>query len=169
MPYPSTYDNIEGLDYNDCIAYSHSTTDGILGDFYVVPLGDLIRVFARYHPSDFPKLAIIKYDQTYVEKDIPGTLFNGTGMHYFDLVMGDLGETSSEGVLWQDGYYVLKVYSTESEITYSKPIKVIRTDDTCASRQDVEDLGTKIDEHSTEIQSDIDYVPSQHSGATIRM
>jgi hypothetical protein len=169
MPYPYGYDDIETLDVNDCIMYSHSMHDGILGDFYKVPLGELIRVFARYSPGNTPKLSLIKYDQTYIEKDIPGTVFNGTGMFYFDLVIGELGEVTTEGLIWQDGFYVLKVHSDESEITYSKPIQLSRTEDVCATKSDLDELGTRIDKHSTEIQSDIDYVPSQQSTARIRM
>lgn len=169
MGYPLEYDNLENLDLNECVSYSHSLTDGILGDFYKVPLGDLLRVFARYSASTTPLLSLVKYDQTYLEKDIPGIEFNGTGTYYFDIVIGDLGEKTPDDYVWQDGFYVLKLHSANSDIVYSKPIKLIRTEDACATRQDLTEVSEQITEQSNEIQSDIDYVPSQRSGASIKM
>ena len=169
MGYPLEYDQLEPLDMSECVAYSHSLNDGILGDFYTLQLGELIRVFGKYSSSESPLLSLVKYDQTYVETDIPGVNFNNTGTYYFDIVLGDLGETTPEGVVWQDGFYVLKLYSNDSDKIYSKPIKIIRTEDALSTKEDIATLTEVLSKYSEEISSDIEYLPSNNTNASIRM
>lgn len=125
MAYPDNYESIEGIREESCAAYAASARNGIDGDYYQISLGSMMKVFGVYSYSEAPLLAIIKYDQTYMVKDIPGVPFNGTGSYYFDIFIGDLGDPAETGI-WQDGDYILKLYSADNESIYTKAIKLMR-------------------------------------------
>ena len=167
--YPYTYDELQTLDLNQCSIYSHTLTDGFLGDFYTFNLGTLQKFFVKYGTSTSPKLDLIKYDETYILQGIPGVKFNATSTYIFDVFIDDLGEISDQNVVWQDGPYMLKLYSDDSDLVYYKPIKLIRESDSFSTQQDIKDIKDLIDAESKEIQSDIDYIPSQHTNAKIIM
>lgn len=64
---------------------------------------------------------------------------------------------------------MLKLYSDDSDLVYYKPIKLIRESDSFSTQQDIKDIKDLINAESQEIQSDIDYIPSQHTSAKIIM
>jgi hypothetical protein len=167
--YPYTYDNINTIDLAQCSIYSHTLTDGFLGDFYEFSLGTLQKIFVKYGTSLAPKLDLIKYDESYILKGLTGVKFNATESYSFDIFLDDLGEISSEGIIWQDGSYMLKLYSDDSDLVYYKPIKLIRETETQSTKADITELKDMISSESKEIQSDIDYIPSQNTTAKIRM
>ena len=88
--YPYTYDELQTLDLNQCSIYSHTLTDGFLGDFYTFNLGTLQKFFVKYGTSTSPKLDLIKYDETYILKEIPGVKFNATSTYIFDVFIDDM-------------------------------------------------------------------------------
>ena len=166
--YPYTYDNIGTVDLAQCSIFSHTLSDGFLGDFYEFTLGTLQKIFVKYGTSNAPKLDLIKYDESYIISAQIGTKFNATNSYVFDLFFDDLGEISN-GVVWQDGFYMLKLYSDDSDLVYYKPIKLIRDSETKSTQSDIDEIKSLINAESKEIQSDIDYIPSQQSTARIRM
>lgn len=148
--------------------FTSSLADGILGDFYMLPLGKMLKVFCKYTKGT-PLLSIVKFDQSYIEQNISGIQFNGTGTYVFDILIGELGDTSSTDTLWQDGFYVIKLHSEESDEIYNKPIELVREDSVCASKEDNQDILNAIANQSTEIQSDITVASDNRNKATIRM
>ncbi len=167
--YPYTYDNITNIDLAQCSIFSHTLTDGFLGDFNVFTLGTIQKIFVKYGTSLSPKLDIIKYDESYILKNILGSKFNATNTYYFDIFIDDLGETSTEGIIWQDGSYMLRLYSDDSDLVYYKPINLIRETESISTKGDISELKDIISAESKEIQSDIDYIPSQQASAKIKM
>ena len=166
--YPYTYDGIGTIDLAQCSIFSHTLTDGFLGDFYEFPLGTLQKIFVKYGTSAIPKLDLIKYDESYIITGQTAVKFNATVSYVFDVFFDDLGEISN-GVVWQDGFYMLKLYSDDSDLVYYKPIKLIRDTETKATQSDIDEIKDLINSESKEIQSDIDYIPSQQATAKIRM
>ncbi len=166
--YPYTYDNITTIDLAQCSIYSHTLTDGFLGDFYEFVLGNLEQIFVKYGTSVNPKIDIIKNNEALILKEITGSRFNDS-IYSFNIFFDELGEISPEGVIWQDGVYILKIYSDDSDLVYYKPIKLIRENDARSTQQDIKDIIDAIGSESNEIQSDIDYIPYQHTGAKIKM
>lgn len=166
--YPYTYDGITTIDLAQCSIFSHTLSDGFLGDFYEFPLGTLQKIFVKYGTSNSPKLDLIKYDESYIISGLLAVKFNATESYVFDLFFDDLGEINN-GSVWQDGFYMLKLYSDDSDLVYYKPIKLIRDTDTKATQSDIDEIKDLINAESKEIQSDIDYIPSQQTVAKIRM
>lgn len=167
--YPYTYDNIANIDLAQCSIFSYTLSDGFLGDFYEFTLGTLQKIFVKYGTSLSPKLDLIKYDESYIIIGQQATKFNATESYVFDVFFDDLGSISTSGVVWQDGFYMLKLYSDDSDLVYYKPIKLIRDTETKATQSDIDEIKDMINAESKEIQSDIDYIPSQQSTARIRM
>lgn len=167
--YPYTYDNIGTIDLAQCSVFSHMLSDGFLGDYYEFTLGTLQKIFVKYGTSEHPKLDLIKYDESYIVKGLTSNKFNATNSWVFDLFIDELGETNAENIIWQDGFYMMKLYSDDSDLVYYKPIKLIRELDTRSTQSDINELKDMISAESKEIQSDIDYIPSQQTSAKIRM
>ena len=65
--------------------------------------------------------------------------------------------------------YILKIYSDDSDLKYYKSIKLIRETESTSTKQDISDIEDMINSESKEIQSDIDYIPSQYTNAKIKM
>ena len=163
--YPYTYDNITTIDFAQCSIFSHTLTDGFIGNFYEFTLGSLEKIFAKYG-TGLPKLDLMKPDGSILETYNPQQFEN---MYYFDIYFDELGEMSTNNVIWQDGIYILKIYSDDSDLKYYKSIKLIRETESQSTKQDISDIKDMINSESKEIQSDIDYIPSQHTAAKIRM
>ena len=163
--YPYTYDNITTIDLAQCSIFSHTLTDGFIGNFYEFSLGSLEKIFAKYG-TGLPKLDLVKSDGSIVETYNPETFEN---MYFFNIYFDELGEISTNNVIWQDGIYVLKLYSDDSDLIYYRTIKLIRETEIGSTKQDITDIKDMINSESKEIQSDIDYIPSQHNTAKIKM
>jgi len=86
---------------------------GILGDFYNLNIGSFNRIFVEYLEGT-PKLSLIKHDKTHILDDIEAVAFEGTGMYYFDVQIGQI----------EEGFYVFKLYSKDNLTTHIKPIKL---------------------------------------------
>ena len=163
--YPYIYDNITTIDLAQCSIFSHTLTDGFIGNFYEFTLGSLEKIFVKYGTGS-PKLDLMKPDGSILETYNPQTFEN---MYYFDIYFDELGEISTNNVIWQDGIYILKIYSDDSDLKYYRSIKLIRESESTSTKQDISDIKDMINAESKEIQSDIDYIPSQHTNAKIRM
>ena len=163
--YPYTYDNITTIDLAQCSIFSHTLTDGFIGNFYEFTLGTLEKIFVKYGTGS-PKLDLIKSDGSIIETYTSQTFEN---LYYFDIYFDELGEMSTNNVVWQDGVYILKMYSDDSDLIYYRTIKLIRENESTSTKQDITDIKNIIDSESKEIQSDIDYIPSQYTNAKIKM
>lgn len=162
--YPYTYDNITTIDLAQCSIFSHTLTDGFIGDFYEFTLGTFEKIFVKYG-TGVPKLDLIKSDGS-IMNTFNSIAFDS--LYYFDIYFDELGELTNN-VIWQDGIYILKIYSDDSDLKYYKTIKLIRETESRSTKQDINDIKNIIDSESKEIQSDIDYIPSQYTNAKIKM
>ena len=79
--YPYIYDNITTIDLAQCSIFSHTLTDGFIGNFYEFTLGSLEKIFVKYGTAS-PKLDLIKSDGSILETYNPGTFEN---LYYFDI------------------------------------------------------------------------------------
>ena len=120
--YPYTYDNITTIDLAQCSIFSHTLTDGFIGNFYEFSLGSLEKIFTKYG-TGLPKLDLMKSDGSIVETYNSETFEN---MYFFNIYFDELGELSTNNVIWQDGIYVLKLYSDDSDLIYYRTIKFLR-------------------------------------------
>lgn len=127
---------------------SEDSTIVILGDFYELKLGSFIKVYVKCKLG-IPTLEI-KNSNAIIMETFTSSTYNSTpDLYVFDVFIDDLGEMSTGGINWQDGYYVMKVQSDLLPPAI-KPIQLVRPED---YRSSLSDISNSADIMSEELAS----------------
>jgi hypothetical protein len=135
MAYPETYDTIQGIDLAACAMYSHLMVDGIVNTPGNLAIGGTYTVFARYG-SGTPKVDIIDPNGDVIL--ISGA--TGVWSDVTTLWKFDIGVPSD----WPERVIVVKLYSDESPLVYTRHVIAISQTNAYATSGDIAAIGQMV-------------------------
>ena len=140
MAYPETYDTITNIDLGECVIFSHLLTDGIIDEFTDIETGKDLMFFVKYG-SGTPKVDIIDpVNDSSILSALTGTYSSVTTLHKF---------TYSVPGTWEAKPAIVKVYSDESDLIFTRKVCIVPLGNVLATKADIDNtistLENKID------------------------
>ena len=154
--FPDTIELIEEFDENFCKTWVEvlkligAGANGILNKNTEFVLGSVIRIYVKYEFSSHCKLELLKQDSSVLLSSNNNIAVTALPDHYyFDLELEDLG-IKDNGVVWQDGDFILKLSSHETDEIFSLPVKLIRSTDERADKSDIDEIRRTLNDSEDE-------------------